>query len=601
MDCEQIAAMSSTVAFHTQIASIMEVLANAAVAEICKLVDDGYEVLRLEMSQSQKENKALKRKLQMLELRIARGFSGKNSVNFRPVGVQSCDKIRTETGTRFPCEEGTFAGLPVVERRAGDAVPADRDHAPAQVAVQGDECADMEEGRTESVLVKEESMEEDKDSREERNIREERLVEWSTGSREKHPIQETQNKAANHTEELTEQHRTRRAVWERMSAEGSSTESRLLKEDRHVETLQRRNPLRTQKSTGGSTDSKGGVSGAMERAGVVGESAPTANTRPAGLSLEEPPEQHSIMESLWECTDVGEGSTELVLIKEESAEEDRGAPGEMNNREERLVGSDSHSLGQATSAESLAPPMVYKTRRAVWEASGQEWQSLASLPVKQEKPEEVLKSTESEGDPGNCALEMGPVCRSFLAEMRSLPVRQEGPAGVGMSFPGRKVKRTLERLSLDGGSESGSVAHVAHGHHDDQMRGQALDGAPSLTGSSCERNRPALCLSQLRIATFSAPQRKFSERKRRFICQSCGKAFCRATELEIHQRVHTGERPFGCSQCGKRFSQACNLKTHMSVHTGEKPFRCVVCAKNFTRLSHLKRHQSLHSAKDSAL
>ncbi|KAK6324803.1 hypothetical protein J4Q44_G00041450, partial [Coregonus suidteri] len=58
--------------FHTQIASIIEVLANAAVAEICKLVDDDYAVFRLEITQSQKENTALRRKLQLLELKVAR-------------------------------------------------------------------------------------------------------------------------------------------------------------------------------------------------------------------------------------------------------------------------------------------------------------------------------------------------------------------------------------------------------------------------------------------------------------------------------------------------------------------------------------------------
>uniref|UniRef100_A0A674ANI2 Neurotrophin receptor-interacting factor homolog n=1 Tax=Salmo trutta TaxID=8032 RepID=A0A674ANI2_SALTR len=58
--------------FHTQIASIMEVLANAAVAEICKVVDDDYAVFRLEITQSQKENKALRRKLQLQELKVAR-------------------------------------------------------------------------------------------------------------------------------------------------------------------------------------------------------------------------------------------------------------------------------------------------------------------------------------------------------------------------------------------------------------------------------------------------------------------------------------------------------------------------------------------------
>ncbi|KAF3851846.1 hypothetical protein F7725_005201 [Dissostichus mawsoni] len=51
----------SRLAFQTQLASIMEVLANAAVAEICKLVDDDYAVVSLQMSQCQRENKGLKR------------------------------------------------------------------------------------------------------------------------------------------------------------------------------------------------------------------------------------------------------------------------------------------------------------------------------------------------------------------------------------------------------------------------------------------------------------------------------------------------------------------------------------------------------------
>ncbi|XP_014062904.2 zinc finger protein 160 isoform X2 [Salmo salar] len=64
--------MANSVAFHTQLASIMEVLANAAVAEICELVDNGYAVLHLEISQGQKENEALRRKLRMMELKVSR-------------------------------------------------------------------------------------------------------------------------------------------------------------------------------------------------------------------------------------------------------------------------------------------------------------------------------------------------------------------------------------------------------------------------------------------------------------------------------------------------------------------------------------------------
>ncbi|XP_031684020.1 uncharacterized protein LOC109894080 isoform X6 [Oncorhynchus kisutch] len=64
--------MANCMVFHTQIASIMEVLANAAVADICKLVDDDYAVFRLEITQSQKENRTLRRKLQLMELKEAR-------------------------------------------------------------------------------------------------------------------------------------------------------------------------------------------------------------------------------------------------------------------------------------------------------------------------------------------------------------------------------------------------------------------------------------------------------------------------------------------------------------------------------------------------
>ncbi|CAJ1053259.1 zinc finger protein 354C-like [Xyrichtys novacula] len=64
--------MSAAVDFHSQIASIMEVLANAAVAEICKVVDDGYAVVQLEMSRSQKESEFLRRKIKLLELQVTR-------------------------------------------------------------------------------------------------------------------------------------------------------------------------------------------------------------------------------------------------------------------------------------------------------------------------------------------------------------------------------------------------------------------------------------------------------------------------------------------------------------------------------------------------
>ncbi|KAK6324822.1 hypothetical protein J4Q44_G00041640 [Coregonus suidteri] len=82
--------MANCMVFHTQIASIMEVLANAAVADICKLVDDDYAVFRLEITQSQKENRALRRKLQLLELKVAR----ESVLASHPSSVKILDRYR---------------------------------------------------------------------------------------------------------------------------------------------------------------------------------------------------------------------------------------------------------------------------------------------------------------------------------------------------------------------------------------------------------------------------------------------------------------------------------------------------------------------------
>lgn len=61
--------MSSVLAFQTQIASVMEVFANAAVAEICKVVEVSYTELQMEILKGQKENTLLKRRLKMVEMR----------------------------------------------------------------------------------------------------------------------------------------------------------------------------------------------------------------------------------------------------------------------------------------------------------------------------------------------------------------------------------------------------------------------------------------------------------------------------------------------------------------------------------------------------
>eukprot|EP00063_Salmo_salar_P075988 XP_014050823.1 PREDICTED: zinc finger protein 205-like isoform X2 [Salmo salar] len=55
-----------------------------------------------------------------------------------------------------------------------------------------------------------------------------------------------------------------------------------------------------------------------------------------------------------------------------------------------------------------------------------------------------------------------------------------------------------------------------------------------------------------------------------YACPTCGKRFAKVNYVKQHQTVHTKERPFMCKLCYKSFSFLSNLIRHRSVHNGEK-------------------------------
>lgn len=77
-------------------------------------------------------------------------------------------------------------------------------------------------------------------------------------------------------------------------------------------------------------------------------------------------------------------------------------------------------------------------------------------------------------------------------------------------------------------------------------------------------------------------------------CLHCGKMFCRAADLRLHMRTHTGERPYKCDICPKAFAQSSHLTKHRRVHTGERPYKCALCDLSFTQSSNLKKHVRTH-------
>lgn len=75
------------------------------------------------------------------------------------------------------------------------------------------------------------------------------------------------------------------------------------------------------------------------------------------------------------------------------------------------------------------------------------------------------------------------------------------------------------------------------------------------------------------------------------VCKVCKKAFRQETHLKYHMRTHTSERPYVCNYCGKKFASNGNLTVHVRTHTGKKTYVCDVCGKGFHNAFSRRKHK----------
>ncbi|KAG5841727.1 hypothetical protein ANANG_G00169840 [Anguilla anguilla] len=141
--------MTNFLDIHAELASIMDILAKSAVAEISRLVDDGAALLRLEISRSHREIAVLKRNLQLKEseLQTARRLQERFSQ----------ERERSPIAEKVLSQEWSF------RLRRGEQTCVQEVDMPLQSSIMRNQHANMEKVRPEPVLIKEERLEDNSD------------------------------------------------------------------------------------------------------------------------------------------------------------------------------------------------------------------------------------------------------------------------------------------------------------------------------------------------------------------------------------------------------------------------------------------------------
>ncbi|XP_071025119.1 uncharacterized protein [Oncorhynchus clarkii lewisi] len=554
----------SVVEFQAQIASIMEVLANAAVAEICKIVDDGYAVVHLEISQSHKDNDFLRRKLKLMEFQIARFRAeriklSEGSVHNRFHGIRLLNRHnhreKAMTGptwqSRNRLSNRSFGNSSIQrDRQPIDVDQEDVSPSKHMDAASDEQSGETEEGQPDLLIIKVEGEADDQDSRISHPAR---TVE---GSREL-----TTLLAAATTEDITIQSSGPRGnnnyIHTAMEVSGSDVVL-LQSETGNVKQGPQQHtgfePRAERQSLDTKCDMNGDFNLLRDSLNQVWREVVATD---GGASA-----AHT------KVMDLGSGPVGIetqnssdIEMRSVGLENHRFSPKSFHSSSEHVIVIDSVSSGQQVDIDfewgqvgTATKPHINGTgnRQGVGVFEG-------NAPTIRPVHPDSMRDT------------MQLVSPSFRHTEKNTGMHfGTGNAGEANKFSWHSLASLHRHSEIPGrGTQEPAHSSLPVGHF-----------RPSATTSSHSSN----------LATDVTP----GTIERPYGCPSCHKTFVHKSDLQQHVVIHTRKRGYACTLCEKSFVSPSKLQVHQNVHTGEKPFSCAQCGRRFSHSGNLKRHQKLH-------
>ena len=103
------------------------------------------------------------------------------------------------------------------------------------------------------------------------------------------------------------------------------------------------------------------------------------------------------------------------------------------------------------------------------------------------------------------------------------------------------------------------------------------------------------CIGNFQDKTALLNHRRQHTGEKPYKCDICDACFSQKHSLVVHKNVHTGEKKYKCELCDASFVCRSNLNVHMRIHTGSKPYTCEFCNSSYSQKSQLTVHKRIHT------